>query len=409
MSSKYDSFRSILDQLMGGDRDLLPDQKTNRQMHFSDDKVCKFYICGLCPHELFTNTKSDLGPCTNLHDDDIKAQYDEVPFEEKMTKYPFERDFIAFMQKMVSDLDKRIDRGHQRLSLQDHENPLTPDKMEKMDAISEQIEMLLRQMEDLGAAGRLQEAQSLELQILKLKAEQEAIKKGISGPGGAALSAQQQEKRLKVCEVCGAFLVVGDTDDRIKSHNDGKQHQGFDAIRTILAEKRKKILEEGGSASRIIIRDDRDLQRGGGRDRGDSRSGRDSYSSSSRGVRRDSRSGRDDYRGDSGRSSGRDYRDRDRDRDRDYSRDYREYRDRDRDRDSRDRRDRDRDYYRDRDGESSSRRRGEEEEYGGARKREREHSRESSASLKDSTSSAASVGPGPDGDEAERKRRRAEE
>lgn len=332
MSSKYDSFRSILDQLMGSDRDLLPEQKSGRQMHFSDDKVCKFYICGLCPHELFTNTKSDLGPCTNLHDEEIKAQYDQLSRDEKWRSHPFEKEFMSRMQKMVSDLDKRIDRGHQRLSVQNAENPLPQEQMEKIDAISEQMELLLRQMEDLGACGRLQEAQSLELQILKLKAEQESIKKGASGLPAGLASSQQPEKRLKVCEVCGAFLVVGDTDDRIKSHNEGKQHQGYLAIRTILDEKRRLfgLDEDRGRAGGPVIRDHR------GSDR------REPYHS---GGRRDSRGG-GDYRG-GGR---RDHRDRDRDyRDRDRDRDYRgrdrrDYRDRDRNRDrDRDYRDRDRD------------------------------------------------------------------
>lgn len=328
MSSKYDSFRSILDQLMGGDRDLRPEEKTGRKMHFSDAKVCKYFICGLCPHELFTNTKSDLGPCPNLHDDEIKAEYDKLSPEEKWRSYPFEREFMSKMQKMVSDLDKRIDRGHKRLALQDAENPVSQEQMEKIDAISEQMELLLRQMEDLGAAGRLSEAQALELQILKLKAEQEAIKKGVTNlPPGVAPPPIQQEKRLQVCEICGAFLVVGDTEDRIKSHNDGKQHMGYLAIRTILDEKKRLMGfdDERGRPGGPIIRDHRGLDR------------REPYPSSSR--RRDSRG---DYR--DGRSSG-DYRDRDRDRYRNRG-DRRDHRDRDRGRDrdqDRGHRDKDRD------------------------------------------------------------------
>ena len=40
-----------------------------KDVNFSDPGVCKWYICSFCPSELFTNTKSDLGPCNKLHDD----------------------------------------------------------------------------------------------------------------------------------------------------------------------------------------------------------------------------------------------------------------------------------------------------------------------------------------------------
>ena len=46
---------------MGKDRDLSIKQKYGQKKHFSDDKVCKFYLLDFCPHDLFPNTKSDLG------------------------------------------------------------------------------------------------------------------------------------------------------------------------------------------------------------------------------------------------------------------------------------------------------------------------------------------------------------
>ena len=59
-----DEARAMLDELMGKTRDLTEDIKKNvRQTHFSDDEVCKDYLCGVCPHLLFTTTKSDLGKC----------------------------------------------------------------------------------------------------------------------------------------------------------------------------------------------------------------------------------------------------------------------------------------------------------------------------------------------------------
>jgi hypothetical protein len=41
---------------------------------------------------------------------------------------------------------------------------------------------------------------------------------------------------MQVCEVCGAFLVVGDTKQRVISHLEGKQHSGYALIRKTLEE-----------------------------------------------------------------------------------------------------------------------------------------------------------------------------
>jgi len=46
---------------------------------------------------------------------------------------------------------------------------------------------------------------------------------------------------MKVCDICGAFLVVGDTDKRLSSHLEGKQHQGFALIRKTLEDHKNDL------------------------------------------------------------------------------------------------------------------------------------------------------------------------
>lgn len=53
--------RAMLDELMGKERDVPLEERTNRGYKFSDPEVCKFALAGLCPYGLFKNTKSDLG------------------------------------------------------------------------------------------------------------------------------------------------------------------------------------------------------------------------------------------------------------------------------------------------------------------------------------------------------------
>uniref|UniRef100_A0A3Q3EUC7 LUC7-like 3 pre-mRNA splicing factor n=1 Tax=Labrus bergylta TaxID=56723 RepID=A0A3Q3EUC7_9LABR len=54
------SAAQLLDELMGRDRNLAPDEK-RCNVRWDDESVCRYYLCGFCPAELFTNTRSDLG------------------------------------------------------------------------------------------------------------------------------------------------------------------------------------------------------------------------------------------------------------------------------------------------------------------------------------------------------------
>jgi hypothetical protein len=46
--SELDSQRDLLDSLMGINRNN--DRKKDQVRDFRDDRVCKFYLTGMCPH-----------------------------------------------------------------------------------------------------------------------------------------------------------------------------------------------------------------------------------------------------------------------------------------------------------------------------------------------------------------------
>ncbi len=48
----------LLDQLMGASRNAVPGENVKEQ-HWSDEEVCKHFLCGFCPSELFVNTKAE--------------------------------------------------------------------------------------------------------------------------------------------------------------------------------------------------------------------------------------------------------------------------------------------------------------------------------------------------------------
>ena len=51
----------MLDELMGKERDLPPEERTGKGISYKDKQICKYALAGLCPYGLFKNTKSDLG------------------------------------------------------------------------------------------------------------------------------------------------------------------------------------------------------------------------------------------------------------------------------------------------------------------------------------------------------------
>jgi len=68
------SNKELLDLLLGYDRDR---DTTITQKKFTDNDVCKYYLCGLCPEDLFTNSKTKTG-CGKLHLDILKKKYEDT-------------------------------------------------------------------------------------------------------------------------------------------------------------------------------------------------------------------------------------------------------------------------------------------------------------------------------------------
>ena len=84
------------------------------QLSLTDPKVCRSYMAGTCPHDLFTNTKQDLGPCPKIHSEPLKTEYEGKDASEK-AKLGFEFDYSRDMQKYIDECNRRIDAAQRRL------------------------------------------------------------------------------------------------------------------------------------------------------------------------------------------------------------------------------------------------------------------------------------------------------
>ncbi|XP_010549769.1 PREDICTED: putative RNA-binding protein Luc7-like 1 isoform X1 [Tarenaya hassleriana] len=376
-----DAMRKQLDVLMGANRN--GDVKEVNRKYYDRD-VCRLYLSGLCPHELFQLTKMDMGPCPKVHSLQLRKEYEEAKAKGVDN---YDRELEDAIDRLIVECDRKIGRALKRLQEEDAKAAIaisvtevtqTPEILELSKQIKEKMkeaeqhdlegktdlkiraleiveemrtkradkqavllldafnkdraslpqpvatqppasalpppdprtqEMInekLKKAEDLGEQGLVDEAQKAleEAEALKkLTARQEPV---VDSGKYTAADVRITDQKLRLCDICGAFLSVYDSDRRLADHFGGKLHLGYMQIRDKLAE-----LQEGRNKVRKEQNEDR---------RSKERS-------------RDRESSRDRDRGDS-RDRGRDHDRRSRDRDRHHDRDY----DRTRSYDSRSRR-----------------------------------------------------------------------
>lgn len=79
---------------------------------FTDPRICRSFLVGHCPHDLFQNTKFEQGPCRNQHNERLRQDYLETADREK---YGYEWEYQAVLKSYVGDCDKRIESSQRRL------------------------------------------------------------------------------------------------------------------------------------------------------------------------------------------------------------------------------------------------------------------------------------------------------
>lgn len=236
-----DVARQLLDELMGRNRNLDPTVK-GKELNWEDEEFCTFFMVKFCPHDLFVNTRADLGQCGKLHDEEAKRLFEKAKPSRKKLQY--EDDFLRFCSNMLNEVDRKIMKGKQRLLLMNSKLEGRPvsKQQEQINTMTEKINKLLREAEEAGIRGDVEQAQSLMQMSDQLKEEKDALMKQAESNGWSVTAeiAAAQEKQMEVCEVCGAFLIVGDAQQRIDDHLTGKQHLGYSKLRQAVEEMETK-------------------------------------------------------------------------------------------------------------------------------------------------------------------------
>ncbi|CAH8259147.1 unnamed protein product [Arabidopsis lyrata] len=324
-----DAIRKQLDVLMGANRngDV---QEVNRKYY--DRDVCRLYLSGLCPHDLFQLTKMDMGPCPKVHSLQLRKEYREAKAKGVDN---YDRELEDAIDRLIVECDRKIGRALKRLQEEDAKAAIaisvskvtqSPEILELSEKIKEKMkeadihdlegkmdlkiralelveemrtkradqqavllleafnkdraslpqpapaqppssalptpdprtqEMInekLKKAEDLGEQGMVDEAQ-------KALEEAEALKKltvrrepAADSTKYTAVDVRITDQKLRLCDICGAFLSVYDSDRRLADHFGGKLHLGYmlvrDKLTELLDEKANLRNERNGTVRR---------------------------------------------------------------------------------------------------------------------------------------------------------------
>ncbi|PWA32617.1 hypothetical protein CCH79_00012470 [Gambusia affinis] len=243
--------RAMLDQLMGTGRD---GDTMRQRIKFTDDRVCKSHLLDSCPHDILSGTRMDLGECAKVHDLALRADYE---IASKENEYFFELDAAEHLQSFIADCDRRTELAKKRLAeTQDEISAEVAAKAERVHELNEEIGKLLAKAEQLGGEGNVDEAQ----QVLEKVEKTRALKKEAEDVYRNSMPASSfQQQKLRVCEVCSAYLGLHDNDRRLADHFGGKLHLGFIEIREKLEKLRKAVVEKQEKL-RMRRREDRERE-----------------------------------------------------------------------------------------------------------------------------------------------------
>lgn len=133
-----------------------------------------------CPHDLFVNTRADLGACTKVHDEEVRKQFQQTKSSRKLQ---YQEDFLRFCVSMMNEVERKIIKGKQRLALSNKsEAPSvspaqTQKNQEQINILNERINGLEVEAEKAGTDGNVEQAQGLMKLCDQLKEERDNLRK----------------------------------------------------------------------------------------------------------------------------------------------------------------------------------------------------------------------------------------
>ncbi|XP_063900163.1 putative RNA-binding protein Luc7-like 1 isoform X2 [Zophobas morio] len=211
-----------------------------KKLKFTDPEVCKNFLCGLCACDMFDNTKFETPKCTKVHNDELKANFEEAVARGE--KYDFQKDFYYYLEGLVKECEQ-YKRSQLRKVEETNAVNITVDAINQASEVEQCAELATEIGEKLAEAERLGEAGEIDKSMELMRIVEDLKKK--KGALEEKLKANDpQIKKLRVCDVCGSFLNIFDNDRRLADHSSGKLHAGRLKIATIFKELQEKDQKE---------------------------------------------------------------------------------------------------------------------------------------------------------------------
>ena len=142
---------------------------------------------------------------------------------------------LGLFEDHVLLVDNKVKKIKDKQDNKLYRGEISHEYQEKIDLIDLEIKRLLKESENLGENGEMDEMERKMEEVEKLREDKDAIFSIAENPMLA-------QKQMKLCEVCGAMQSINDMEKRNLSHLDGKLHIGFAKMRKQI-EKMKKRYE----------------------------------------------------------------------------------------------------------------------------------------------------------------------
>ncbi|GAA5940992.1 Luc7p [Sporobolomyces koalae] len=238
----HEQQRKILEQLMGPEALGI----VQSDVSLYDPKLCHPFVAGICPHDLFTNTKMDLGPCPKNHSAKLKSEYNdllkkaETEKDDKQVRIlnTFKANYEQVIYHFIEECNRRISAAQRRLEKTPEENNRTTALMREVGEIEGAYQAAMAEVEQLGSQGKVEESMVQLTKAEALKAEKQEKERELTNLTETAGASGHQ--KLRVCEICGAYLSVLDSDRRLADHFGGKMHLGYHQLRELMDEWRSR-------------------------------------------------------------------------------------------------------------------------------------------------------------------------
>ncbi|KAF1762798.1 hypothetical protein GCK72_011061 [Caenorhabditis remanei] len=263
-----DYMAQMLNELMGSQRDAMPGER--RELRFDDPNVCTDFLVGFCTHDIFRNTKNDLGFCKyTTHDENLKNSYQN---SDKKGRMGFENRFLERIRRIHEDVRRKIQKHEDRLAVTQGESKSAEETFGmKIQELELRKEQLTKKVEDLmdeaaveGEKGNVAAAQTAVEKADKTKFEIEELgfeAEKMRNEKERAISMEENvtagNRQMQVCQICGCFMLQNDAPQRVDDHLTGKLHIAYqliaDTIKGLehdMEEKKKQRLEERVSSRR---------------------------------------------------------------------------------------------------------------------------------------------------------------